>query len=159
MTKTMTILFFTILTAPLAAASPTPCHFMTKVAKAPNGYAYNIGMAYASASLVVVGSASSYVEDKPQLVHITKVIKGKAGPEIKLEGIHPSGTDPWGTAIPLSNDFLMLLTGTTIYNWVDSGSGCQNSFEVHDNEVSIGKNKVKLDNLKQYLESNPTPIY
>ena len=151
-------MMFPLLFTLAAQAAPTPCHFVKTLNDKPVTFAYDIGQAYVSSALVVVGRAETYVVGKPQTVKVSKVIKGEPQAEIKLEGMHEAGTDPWGTAISTGKDTLLLLRGGVPYNWVDSGSGCPNSFEVLNGAAKIGKHSVKLEQLKTFFEKNPDPI-
>ncbi|MBC7466178.1 MAG: hypothetical protein H7256_09305 [Bdellovibrio sp.] len=139
-------------------ASPIPCSFeiWDHAEKSPRKY--DIAKAYKSATVVIVGQADEYILEKPQRVQIIKLIKGKVGGEIDLEGFHSAGTDPFGTAITPKKKFLMLLSKDSKYKWVDSGSGCPNSFEVHGDTVTIGKEGILVSRLNQYFESNPKPF-
>ena len=152
----MILILLTFLNTFQAQAGATPCHFITPTEK--GSYAYDIGKAYQAATVVLIARAQDYVKEKPQLVRVVRIVKGKADSEIKLEGIHSAGTDPWGAAIDVSKDFLLFLAGGPLYKWVDQGSGCSNVYEVHDGKVKIGKTEVRLENLKQFFESNPPPI-
>lgn len=141
-----------------AQAAPSPCHYVVTVSENPVKFAYDIDKAYQASTLVVIGKANDYTMGSKQKVHVTKVIKGNAGSEIILEGMHQSGTDPWGTAVPPSKDFLMMFQGKDVFNWVDSGSSCGDSFEIQNGKVKIGENAVKVENIKTFFDSHPKPI-
>ena len=147
------ILFFVNV---FAYASPTPCEFWALTADSKST-SYDIGRAYVAAEIVVIGSAKNFVSNQPQKVRIVQTIKGSPKEEIYLEGIHESGTDPWGAAISTDGEYLMLLKGGPKYSWIDRGSGCPNAFKVSSNKVTIGKTQIDVKNLKSYFESHPKP--
>jgi hypothetical protein len=101
-------MIFSLLFALAAHAGPSPCQFVTTLSEKPVVFAYDIGKAYSAATLVAVGRADVYkLNGGPQIVKISRVIKGPAVTEIKLEGFHQSGTAPWGTAIDSGKDTLI----------------------------------------------------
>lgn len=142
----------------LVRASPTPCTFFTTAADPKTPPSYDIAKAYSASDLVVIGNSASFVSNRPQDIHITKIIKGNSPDHILLEGIHESGTDPWGSAISTDGDYLLFLKSGSRYSWVDGGSGCPNSFKVYSNKITLGKIQVEVKNLKSYFESNPKPF-
>ncbi len=141
-----------------AHASPIPCVYWTSAADPKSPPSYDISRAYAAADLVVIGNANSFTSNRPQRIRIKKSIKGGPKSQIYHEGIHESGTDPWGAAIPIDGDYLMLLKSGSKYSWVDQGSGCPNLFKVTAGKVTIGKTAIYIGRLKGYFESDPKPF-
>jgi len=138
----------------VAHASPVPCQFAASIANSLNGY--DLGKAYQASFLVVVARANSFIQDKPQTVRVIRVIKGPPSlKEITLEGNHLNGTDSWGAAITPARDTMLLLAGDKQYHWVDGGSGCPNSFEAEKGLVKFGDRKIKIEDVKKFLEGSP----
>jgi hypothetical protein len=136
-------------------ASPTPCKFVKLEATGPARY--DIGAVYREANLVIIGSAKAYAMGKPQEVTVKKTIKGNNKSTVILEGMHEAGTDPWGAAIPVGEEYLMFLKTSTHYIWVEPGS-CSNAFKVTNGKVMMGKEEIEIGNLKTYFESKPNPV-
>jgi hypothetical protein len=140
-------------------ASPIPCLYWTKNIKQESYPEYDISNAYKAADLVIVGEAENFVQGKPQKINVIKTIKGTVNKVIDLVGTNIQGTEVSGSAIQIKKEFLMLLAKDSKYKWVDSGSGCPNSFEVNNGQVKIGNNVIELNELKNFFEKNPNPIH
>lgn len=154
----MMTLLFSLLSSLVVNASPIPCLFWTRDITNNSIPKYDIAKAYKASDLVIIGKADKFILGKSQDIKVLKTLKGDVQKEIVLEGAKVQGTESFGTAIQINKEFLMLLSKSSKYKWVDSGSGCPNSFEVIKNKVKIGTSDINISDLKSYFEKSPSPF-
>jgi hypothetical protein len=135
-----------------------PCQFMTDKGK------YDIGKAYQTADLVVVGAIKHWDQRAALMkgeINAERIIKGDSSKsKIKLVDCHITGTAVIGLCGIPNGKYLFLLKSLPqgVYDRVDHNGGCPNIFEVKNNVVEFGSQKISLSKLNAYLEKNPAPI-
>jgi hypothetical protein len=146
------------------------CKFSTDPSGTIFGAKYDLAKAYQASDLVVIGravqganqsSTSGQQVPKSQSFQIQQVIKGNSTKSvIFLASLECHGTACTGLFLPINKTVLVLLR--RIHNGRDQGKyhkvdgdgndACPNIFLIEGNRAIIGKQRIEIGNIRNFLE-------
>ena len=156
-------LMFISMSSSFASEMNPFCKFSTDPSGTIFGAKYNLAKAYQASDLVVVGKVIQSKQQAPnnQSFQIQQTIKGDSSKSIIfLASRECHGTACTGLSLPLDKTVLVLLR--YIDNGRDQGKyhkvdgdgndACPNIFLVEGNRAIIGKQRIEIGNIRNFLE-------